>query len=113
MFNFATLFLLQGVLIQQNTKNGVIISGSTLVLQKIKRQVAGNYSCAASSVEGDGKSNYVQLRVMCKYSLLSKLLCRYFESMGGSLQPQKFVDLYFYFCINIIYVGNSYTSLTK
>lgn len=71
------ILFFQGILVQHNTKNGVIISSNTLVLQKIKRQVAGNYSCAASSVEGDGKSNYVQLRVMCKYLIFSIFLLFY------------------------------------
>lgn len=57
----------QGALVQQNTKNGVIINRDSLVLQKIKRHLAGNYTCGASSVEGDGKSNEVMLKIMCKF----------------------------------------------
>lgn len=69
----------QGVLVQQNTKIGIIANHKALILQKVKRHMAGNYTCIASSVEGDGKSNTVQLRVMCKsFSiLLALVLARY------------------------------------
>lgn len=53
-------------LLQPTTKNILIVNHKTLILQKIKRYMAGNYSCIASSVEGDGKSNTVHLRVMYK-----------------------------------------------
>ena len=65
-FSFIYFVYIQGVLVQQNTKNGIIANHKALILQKVKRHMAGNYTCIASSVEGDGKSNTVQLRVMCK-----------------------------------------------
>lgn len=52
---------------QHNLKDGVIINTKDLVLQKVSRDQSGNYSCFASNVEGDGESNFVQLKVMCKY----------------------------------------------
>lgn len=52
---------------QHNPKDGMIISSKDLVLQKISRHQSGNYSCVASNVEGDGESNIVELKVMCKY----------------------------------------------
>lgn len=52
---------------QPNQKK-VIMSSSDLALQGISRNQAGNYSCTASNVEGDGDSNVVQLKVMCKYT---------------------------------------------
>lgn len=42
------------------------MSNNDLALQGISRSQAGNYSCTASNVEGDGDSNIVQLKVMCK-----------------------------------------------
>lgn len=52
-----------------NPKGGVIVSSGDLALQGITRHQAGNYTCIASNVEGDGKSNTVELRVMCKFQM--------------------------------------------
>jgi hypothetical protein len=50
-----------------NQKSGVIMSNGDLALQGVKKQQAGNYTCTASNIEGDGRSASVELRVMCKY----------------------------------------------
>ncbi|XP_046395125.1 nephrin-like [Ischnura elegans] len=50
-------------LLVQNTSAGVIMSGSSLVLQRVRRRHAGNYRCAASNSEGDSTSDQVRLRV--------------------------------------------------
>ncbi|VVC44609.1 Hypothetical protein CINCED_3A001155 [Cinara cedri] len=55
-----------GQVVQGNVKSGVIMNQKDLALQNVKRQQAGNYSCLASNVEGDGESNVVQLTVMYK-----------------------------------------------
>lgn len=73
---------------QHNQKGGVIMSNSDLALQGVTRQQAGNYTCIASNVEGDGDSNNVQLKIMCKYKsnllqlfiLLHRMLCQIFCS---------------------------------
>lgn len=44
------------------------MSSGDLALQGVTRHQAGNYTCTASNVEGDGDSNIVELKVMCKYS---------------------------------------------
>ncbi|KAI5747817.1 hypothetical protein M8J77_018790 [Diaphorina citri] len=64
-----------GIPIQHNAKNGMILSNeerlSNLALQSLNRTQAGNYTCFASNVEGDGESNILQLKIMykpvCKY----------------------------------------------
>ncbi|XP_077302331.1 contactin-3-like [Arctopsyche grandis] len=53
-------------IIQHNQKNGIITSSSHLALQNVVKGQAGNYSCLASNVEGDGQSNNVDLKVMYK-----------------------------------------------
>lgn len=57
----------QGQIVQHNPKVGVIVSSGDLALQSVQIHQAGNYTCIASNVEGDGESNLVQLKVMCKY----------------------------------------------
>lgn len=63
-------FCLQGQTVLHNSKAGVIMSSGDLALQGVTRHQAGNYTCIASNVEGDGESNTVELRVMCKYILI-------------------------------------------
>ncbi|KAF4523454.1 hypothetical protein B566_EDAN008863 [Ephemera danica] len=53
-------------MVAQNLKNGVIMSNRDLALQGVRRHQAGNYTCTASNIEGDGDSNTVQLHVMYK-----------------------------------------------
>ncbi|KAK4294521.1 hypothetical protein Pmani_032863, partial [Petrolisthes manimaculis] len=49
--------------LQHNVTGGIIISNQSLVLQRVSRTASGNYYCVASNIEGDGKSNPVQLSV--------------------------------------------------
>ncbi|XP_068084809.1 synaptogenesis protein syg-1-like [Anabrus simplex] len=55
-----------GQILQHNQKAGVIMINEDLALQSVRRHQAGNYTCIASNVEGDGESNTVELRVMYK-----------------------------------------------
>lgn len=66
--------LFQGNVIQNNAKNGVIVQQYDLALREVNRSQAGNYTCVASNVEGDGYSNIVELKIMCEYPVLSLIL---------------------------------------
>lgn len=68
-FFLLTLFLshIQGQTVQHNQRIGIIVSSGDLALQNVTRHHAGNYTCIASNVEGDGESNTVELKIMCKY----------------------------------------------
>ncbi|XP_011350473.1 nephrin isoform X1 [Ooceraea biroi] len=55
-----------GNVIQNNAKNGVIVQQYGLALRVVNRSQAGNYTCVASNVEGDGYSNIVELKIMYK-----------------------------------------------
>lgn len=57
---------IQGQIVQHSPKTGVIVSSTDLALQSVQIDQAGNYTCIASNVEGDGESNIVELKVMCK-----------------------------------------------
>ncbi|KAL7033601.1 hypothetical protein ACKWTF_007650 [Chironomus riparius] len=54
-----------GLPIAHNAKR-TIMSSDSLALQGVTRYQAGNYTCVASNVEGDGESNVVELKVMYK-----------------------------------------------
>lgn len=62
---FFFFFFLQGLPIAHNAKR-TIMSSDSLALQSVSRFQGGNYTCIASNVEGDGESNIVELKVMCK-----------------------------------------------
>ncbi|XP_017756216.1 PREDICTED: uncharacterized protein LOC108547976 [Eufriesea mexicana] len=55
-----------GNIIQNDAKNGVIVQQYDLALREVTRSQAGNYTCIASNVEGDGNSNTVELKIMYK-----------------------------------------------
>lgn len=53
--------------VQTNTSAGVIISGQSLVLQKVDRYSRGRYTCHATNAQGPGESNAVMLKVRREY----------------------------------------------
>nr|XP_053629453.1 opioid-binding protein/cell adhesion molecule-like [Cherax quadricarinatus] len=55
-----------GVPVEHRVTRGIILQNQTLVLQKITREAAGLYTCAAVNLEGEGESQPVNLRVMYK-----------------------------------------------
>ena len=56
----------QGQLVKQNLKGGILLSGVNLVLQRVRRDSAGNYTCSATNELGTATSNSDELTVMCK-----------------------------------------------
>ena len=58
-------------MLNHHQKQGIITSTLSLVLQKVDRKSAGNYSCVGYNTEGDGESSAFYLKVMCEYSLHS------------------------------------------
>lgn len=65
VFYSCSFRLSQNQIVQHNPKSGVIASSSDLALQSVHIHQAGNYTCIASNVEGDGESNTLELKVMC------------------------------------------------
>lgn len=59
----------QGVVLTHNASARVIRSNQSLVLQRVTRHSAGNYSCSAINAEGETVSNQLELRVKCKYTI--------------------------------------------
>lgn len=84
--------MFQGNVIQNNAKNGVIVQQYGLALREVNRSQAGNYTCVASNVEGDGYSNIVELKIMCEYPLsLIALSLSYLETRAIRFARFSFV----------------------
>ncbi|CAG7817629.1 unnamed protein product, partial [Allacma fusca] len=63
---YKVVWLHNGVVVQHNASAGIIMSNQSLVLQRVKRSSAGEYICTATNIEGEGRSNPVELNVMFK-----------------------------------------------
>ena len=61
--------VLQGGPVEHRVTKGIILQNQTLVLQNIRREAAGLYTCAAVNIEGEGESQPVNLRVKCESKL--------------------------------------------
>lgn len=61
-----TISCFQGVILSHNTSARIITSNQSLVLQKVTKQSAGKYTCAAINSEGDSSSNELDFRVKCE-----------------------------------------------
>ena len=62
-------FLFQTQLLHQDPDKGIIMSTQSLVLQKVTREMVGDYVCRAVNTEGSRESNPVALKIMCEYKL--------------------------------------------
>ena len=75
--NLWPILFWQGNVLQHNVSAGVIISNSSLVLQRVSRTAAGRYTCHASNAEGEGASAPFNLNVMRKFQISNKMApCR-------------------------------------
>ena len=73
-FNTLNLYTrCQNKTVDQDIEQGVLISGSSLVLQSVTRAQAGNYTCVASNLEGDAESNSLEIQIKCE--LVSGKIC--------------------------------------
>ena len=52
---------------EHSIEDGIISSNQSLVLQRISKISAGNYTCTAFNSEGSGLSNHVKLNIKCKF----------------------------------------------
>ena len=67
---FLPLFF-QDVMVSNDPEKGVLITGQSLVLQRVDRRRAGRYACVASNLEGDTQSNEIELKIKCEELLLA------------------------------------------
>ena len=54
-------------MLYHNISAGIIMTNQSLVLQRVTRLSAGNYSCIGRNSEGEGISHPFYLDVLCKY----------------------------------------------
>ena len=71
------------------------MSTQSLVLQKIGRDNAGNYTCLASNDRGETTSPVVTLRVQCKFKTTNDYL-----AIIGSPFFNYFLSLFAIFCFS-------------
>ena len=57
---------LQGSPLRHDVSSGIIISNQSLVVQRVTRSDAGQYTCHVFNSEGEGVSNEVHLAVKCR-----------------------------------------------
>ena len=63
---YKIVWLHNDIMVTHDKSRGVLIAGSSLVLQRVNRRMSGSYSCVASNVEGDTASNVIELKVKHK-----------------------------------------------
>ena len=59
-------FTFQEELVTQNLKAGILVSRKNLVLQRVHRTSAGNYTCTVNNEMGTTTSSPVPLAVRCE-----------------------------------------------
>jgi len=59
--------MFQEDLVTQNLKAGILVSDKNLVLQRVHRTSAGNYTCTVTNEMGTTSSKPAELSVRCEY----------------------------------------------
>ena len=75
-------WLKNGEVIRPSRQAGIIIANYSLVLQNVRLNDAGFYSCQAENHIGATESNKVELKIKCKY-----FLWRYLARFGSVFLP--------------------------
>ncbi|XP_018019424.1 nephrin [Hyalella azteca] len=60
---YKVTWLHMGLELEHNVREGILVSESTLALQRVNRKQSGAYQCKASNVEGDALSNPVNISI--------------------------------------------------
>ena len=102
------LFRCQGLEIYPRPGDGKIISNQSLVIQKVAKEDAGNYTCQAFNVEGQMESQPQMLDIMCKFPLMQILKGGFPNSLHFVTNCQTILRLTNHkFCKMQISTGNS------
>ncbi|ODN02544.1 Nephrin, partial [Orchesella cincta] len=103
----------EGREVRHNASQRVIISNNRLVLQKVTRHTAGNYTCSATNSQGSSQSNLLSLRVKfvptCKSNTEGLIGAMKKETCEMAADPPK-VEFYWTFNnsgVEVIHVPRS------
>lgn len=108
-WNLAQLInISQNIQLQHSTTNGVILTGNTnLALRNVSRLQAGNYTCTAFNVEGDGRSPPLHVQIVCKFLYNIHYFLEQYRILPNSQSWSLIFRIYIgYFLWNI---GESFT----
>ena len=67
-------WIFQGIRIEAagtEKRVSILAGGKSLVIQRVSRSEAGNYTCLAYNLEGNQESNILNIQVQCKYFQLT------------------------------------------
>lgn len=79
------IFCFQAKPLVHNISGGVIITDQSLVLQKVTRLSAGNYTCIGRNTEGEGVSEAFSLDVLCKFNFHFVKFPAFHQVSGGKI----------------------------
>ncbi|MPD05401.1 hypothetical protein E2C01_101141 [Portunus trituberculatus] len=107
------LSVLQGGPVEHRVTKGIILQNQTLVLQNIRREAAGLYTCAAVNIEGEGESQPVNLRVKCEFIVFMQLSGGYFFSGNNHSSMIMFSSLFLLRSFSLIITKVTFSTQLK